>query len=328
MAATKFTEAEREKLFAQLEAPFDPALVKWRVMRTFDNGRSGVILPFADPRAYTDRLNDLFTPSGWTREYTISTVPSLCRMERGKAIVTSKVLVATAVTITRLGSHTGTGEEWADRENAVTAADAQAFKRACSCFGLGRYLYRFGETRVRLNPRGEPMAIPILPEWALPPGMTMAQANGVAGDTRGPVDQRLTAEIEDFRGTLGQPIYAEILRRAGHSHDARTIPNAERQKQTIEKMQAAARGFERLRHLAELAGDAQFFASIPVVEAVYCESCASVSNSSGGCCGVCGNISVWPLAELIPQPPMGPHSGAASARHFAPTMQIELARAA
>jgi hypothetical protein len=32
--------------------------------------------------------------------------------------------------------------------------------------------------------------------------------------------------------------------------------------------------------------------SIPVVEAVYCESCASVSNSSGGCCGVCGNITV------------------------------------
>jgi hypothetical protein len=185
-------------------------------------------------------------------------------MERGKSIVTRKVLVATAVRITRLGSHTGTGEEWADRENAVTSADAQAFKRACSCFGLGRYLYRFGETRVRLNSRGEPMAIPTLPEWALPPGMTMAQANGLAGDTRVPVvqfpAQRLTAEIEGFRGTLGAPIYAEILRRAGHSTDARTIPNAERQKQTIEKMEAAARGFERLRHLAELAGDAQFFA--------------------------------------------------------------------
>ncbi len=53
MAATKFTEAEREKLFAQLESPFDPALIKWRVMRTFDYGRSGVILPFADPRAYS-----------------------------------------------------------------------------------------------------------------------------------------------------------------------------------------------------------------------------------------------------------------------------------
>jgi len=139
--------------------------------------------------------------------------------------------------------------------------DAQAFKRACSCFGLGRYLYRFGETRVRLKSCGEPVAIPTLPEWALPPGMTMAQANGLAGDTRGPVDQRLTAEIEGFRATLGKPIYAEILRRAGHSADARTIPNAERQKQTVEWMQAAARGFERLRHLAEMAGDAQFFAA-------------------------------------------------------------------
>ena len=139
-------------------------------------------------------------------------------------------------------------------------ADAQAFKRACSCFGLGRYLYRFGGTRVRLNSRGEPVTIPTLPEWALPPGMTMAQSNALAGDTRGPVDQRLTAEIERFRGTLGLPIYAEILRRAGHSANARTIPNAERQKQTIEKMQAAARGFERLRQLAELAGEAQFFA--------------------------------------------------------------------
>jgi hypothetical protein len=60
--ATKFTEAEREKLFEQLEVPFDPALIKWRVMRTYDNGRSGVILPIAYPRACTYRLNELFMP--------------------------------------------------------------------------------------------------------------------------------------------------------------------------------------------------------------------------------------------------------------------------
>jgi hypothetical protein len=107
--AAKFTGAEREKLFAQLEVPFDPAQIKWRVMRTSDDRRSGAILPFADPRAYTDRLNQLFTPAGWTREYTISTVPSLTRVDRGKVIVTSKVLVATAVTISRLGSHTALG---------------------------------------------------------------------------------------------------------------------------------------------------------------------------------------------------------------------------
>ena len=68
--------------------------------------------------------------------------------------------------------------------------------------------------------------------------------------------------------------------------------------------------------------------SIPVTEAVYCESCASVSNSSGGSYALCGNISIWPLAELVPQPPMGPHPSSASARRFAPTVRIELARAA
>jgi hypothetical protein len=260
--AAKFAGAEREKLFARLELPFDPAQIKWRVMRTSDDRRSGAILPFADPRAYTDRLNQLFTPAGWTREYTISTVPSLTRVDRGKVIVTSKVLVATAVTISRLGSHTGTGEEWADRENAVTAADAQAFKRACSCFGLGRYLYRFEETWVHLDQRGEPVALPVLPEWALPPGVTMVPANGQAVDVRGPVDHRLTAEIEGFRGTLGADIYAEILRRAGHSNDARTIPNADRQKNVVGWMQAAARGFERLQGLVETAGDARFIAAM------------------------------------------------------------------
>src|ERR1017187_6672819 len=232
--AGKFSEAEREKLFAQLEAPFHPDQIKWRVMRTSNDGRSGLVLPFADPRAYTDRLNQLFTPAGWTREYTISTVPSLTRIEKGRAIVTSKVLVATAVTISRLGSHTGTGEEWADRENAVTAADAQAFKRACSCFGLGRYLYSFAESWVQLNQRGEPAAHPSLPEWALPPGVIAVPANGQVSDVCGPVDHRLTAEIEEFRGALGVDIYAEILRRAGHSNDARTIPNADRQKSVVE----------------------------------------------------------------------------------------------
>jgi len=39
MAATaKLAGAEREKLFAQLEVPFDPAQVKWRVMRTSNGG--------------------------------------------------------------------------------------------------------------------------------------------------------------------------------------------------------------------------------------------------------------------------------------------------
>jgi hypothetical protein len=113
-----------------------------------------------------------------------------------------------------------------------------------------------------LNQHGQAVALPALPEWALPPGVTVVPTNGQAVDVHGPVDHRLTAEIEGFRSALGVDVYEEILRRAGHSNDARTIPNADRQKKVVEWMQAAARGFKRLHVLVETAGDARFIATM------------------------------------------------------------------
>jgi len=37
---------------------------------------------------------------------------------------------------------------------------AQAFKRACSCFGLGRYFYHFTGTWVELDDRKRPKSVP------------------------------------------------------------------------------------------------------------------------------------------------------------------------
>jgi hypothetical protein len=96
----------------------------------------------------------------------------------------------------------------------------------------------------------------------MPPGVTVQPINGPAVDVRGPVDHRLTAEIEGLRKVVGEQIYTEILRRAGHCKDARTIPNADRQKNVVEWMHAAARGFERLHRLVEIAGDARFIAAM------------------------------------------------------------------
>ena len=98
-------------------------------------------MPYGDQRAYTDRLNTLVTPAGWTRKYTIHTSATFERSKDQKLV--AKVLVTCELTIFGLGSHSATGEEWADNDNAATAAEAQSFKRACSCFGLGRYLYYF-----------------------------------------------------------------------------------------------------------------------------------------------------------------------------------------
>src|SRR5262249_49068947 len=72
------------------------------------------------------------------------------------------------VTITGIGSHSGTGEEWADDPNGMTAADAQAFKRACAVFGLGRYFYDFVAPWIDLDRNRQPRRTPPLPVWAIP----------------------------------------------------------------------------------------------------------------------------------------------------------------
>ena len=89
------------------------------------------------------------------------------RTKRGPA---AKILVTCEVTIAPVGTNSGTGEEWSDRENALTAAEAQAFKRALSCFGLGRYLYDIDGEWVELDQHNFPTKIPKLPCWATPNG--------------------------------------------------------------------------------------------------------------------------------------------------------------
>src|ERR1700675_3871002 len=159
-----------KELFAALEVPFGPSQIEWRVMNTTKGQQParGQVVPYADQRAYTDRLNALFTPAGWTRKYTIHTSANFERSKDQK--IAAKVLVTCELTIFGLGSHSATGEEWADDDNSCTAAEAQAFKRACSCFGLGRYLYYFTGTWVDLDDRKRPKTVPQLPDWATPEG--------------------------------------------------------------------------------------------------------------------------------------------------------------
>ena len=92
------------------------------------------------------------------------------------------MLVTCRVTIIGLWSHSGTGEEWADDDNGMTSADAQAFKRACSCFGLGRYFYDIAAIWVDLDQHRQPARTPVLPAWVLPEnwrkGMRPSGKNG------------------------------------------------------------------------------------------------------------------------------------------------------
>lgn len=272
------TSSNLHNLFIELAEPFVPAEIKWRVTHTSRDGSRGAVIAFADPRAYTDRLNQLFTPTGWTRSYEVATLSSVTRMRKGKLIQTGKVLVTCTLTINGLGCHSGSGEEWADEENAMTSAEAQAFKRACSCFGLGRYLYNFTEMWVPLNEHRQPMQFPHLPQWALPRNYRLGKAHPASGPRppaiqRGPIDQKTTARLEGFRRVLGDAIYGEILWRAGHARRANEIPNAQFQANVAEAMERAARGVHKANSLAQQIGEASFIA---VMDKLQIESMATI----------------------------------------------------
>jgi hypothetical protein len=133
--SNRLTHDEIKRYTDELEVPFDPRVIEWRVTNTSQEKSRGQVIPHADQRAYTDRLNALFTPAGWTRKYTIHTSANFGRSKDQKIV--AKVLVTRELTVFGLGSHLATGEEWADNDNAGNAAEAQSFKRACACFGLG-----------------------------------------------------------------------------------------------------------------------------------------------------------------------------------------------
>jgi hypothetical protein len=274
------TNPELEALFTQLADPFDPSEIKWRVTHTTRDASRGAVIAFADPRAYTDRLNQLFTPTGWTRTYEVSTVSSVTRMKKDKLIQTGKVLVTCTLTITGLGCHAGSGEEWADEENALTAAEAQAFKRSCVCFGLGRYLYNFAEIWVPLNEYRQPVEFPRLPLWALPKGNNTGKTHPAAGSRppvvqRGPIDQKTTVRIEGFLRILGDPIYGEILWRVAHARRANEVPNAQMQTQVAEAMERASRGVRKAHSLSESIGDTQF---VSVLERLHIGTMSAIPN--------------------------------------------------
>ena len=110
----------------------------------------------------------LVSPQGWTRTYETVTMNNITRTKRNAEIVTGKILVTCKVTIDGLGTHSGTGEEWADENNAMTSAEAQAFKRACSCFGLGRYFYDFDPPWVDIDDKSRPKKSPALAPRMVP----------------------------------------------------------------------------------------------------------------------------------------------------------------
>jgi hypothetical protein len=107
---------------ADLVAPFEAYQVELKPGATTSDKKRALALAYVDLRAYQERLDEVAGIDGWGVEYRQLGNSLICR------------LTILGVTKEDVGEPSG-------GDNPATESLAQSFKRACSAFGLGRYLY-------------------------------------------------------------------------------------------------------------------------------------------------------------------------------------------
>lgn len=201
-------------LVEHLRAPFPPAEIKFLPKSPMQRGDAWVCLalPYADKRAYEDRLNTL-VPGRWS-------TPPMTPLVAGNKLVIPVTLVICEI------AHTDVGEafltslsrkgEPREEENAATEAYSQAFRRACAQVGLGRYLYDLPKAWVPYDPQKRAIALSeeelrqlaerLYRKAGLLPASPSAGLNGTAISRPGP-GQRQTDPSQGSE----QPVSAQEL---------------------------------------------------------------------------------------------------------------------
>lgn len=119
--------------FAALAAPFPPDAVHWRaqLVTERDGKFSALALAYLDARDVMDRLDAVCQPQNWQSGYV--------ETARGRVIGTISILV---------------GDNWISKSDGAGDTDVEgekggisdSLKRAGVNWGIGRYLYRLGNT--------------------------------------------------------------------------------------------------------------------------------------------------------------------------------------
>ncbi len=97
-----------------------------------DHSRA-LVLAYADTRTYQERLDQVVGPDSWSVRFNLLPTGAIC------------ALTILGITKADVGDYPADYPE-KPHENRSTAAAAQAFKRACAQFGIGRYLYALPRT--------------------------------------------------------------------------------------------------------------------------------------------------------------------------------------
>lgn len=166
------SEKSFSQILQELSKPFPTKAVQWRPGATNREKTSAQALAFVDMRDYQDRLNEV-CPDWQSRVQVV-----------GEGVVKVSLIIA-GITREEIGE-----ADPAD-DNTYTSAVAQAFKRACAAFGLGRYLYRLPKVWCDYDSqRRKLLEIPVLPQWAVPADERPAYGTLYAGQRKIALDGR------------------------------------------------------------------------------------------------------------------------------------------
>lgn len=108
-------------------------------------------MPYADMRTYEARLDEAVGLEHWSTSYQMTARGVVC------------ALTICGVTKSGIGDYPADAGD----ENAATSAQAQAFKRACSAFGLGRYLYNLPDVWCAYDPDRKRIVNPQRAAWEM-----------------------------------------------------------------------------------------------------------------------------------------------------------------
>lgn len=160
--ATKANDMTREidtALLRQLKNPLDPKFVKWRLGATNRDKTKGIALAYIDSREVMKRLDDVVGVGNWQDRYIPVDGGFICEID---------LYIA---------------DRWVTKSNAagntkvepIKGGASDAFKRAASMWGVGRYLYYLPNVWVDIKnvgsidrPSYAIAEVPELPDWALP----------------------------------------------------------------------------------------------------------------------------------------------------------------
>lgn len=127
---------EMKRIEEELRKPFSIEELEWVVSSTWANGSKGIIAPYMSARAVMNRLDSVFCVNGWSVSYKIAD-------ELG-VICSLRVKVS---------------DEWVEKQDGsgftkvepLKGGISGALKRAASCLGIGRYLYKLPTVFVDLD---------------------------------------------------------------------------------------------------------------------------------------------------------------------------------